>query len=553
MKKEILASVFIILILLNLIGVMAEEPDIMDAQPSFNLRDWLRHTFKIGTFSVVGDSLQCDRTPYRTFTVQQGETFNHIAPEYCPGMTGLWDIYTGGRYWREYYHRMNVYFSSSWGTIELYCCKNPQPQDLCSTSPTQPSPHCNWAGEYSMCKTVNCNLWRDDGYQCTIEGITEGGIPYYTDYVNYCTTSVVVECWYYDKTQDIDDCLSRKYLGETRSCSEIGTYGTSKLYSSKSVCESNIPTPTTWTCTDSDGGKEIYTKGRAYGIKADGQSYEVSDSCGVDNNRVSEVTCVNSMPNSEWIDCPSGQCQDGKCTQSLLPSTPCEQLGGTCRLLGICSTNTKSIGGLGDYGCFSTNKCCISDTTPPPPPITPPNISTLQKGIESSKIRTATISTLLQSMCTLSEQCEENSECTSLQSLVDDKIISDIKAKEIAKKISDSLKEAGVGVGTISVGAVCSALAVGYSLGFAIPLCVGLSSTTLFILADVFGLLSQSKLEKTGLCVLTEEEGEGFCFESVNKWMKPITKSDNCQTNTIVFIVISFFGILILMKLMDKI
>lgn len=129
-----------------------------------------------------------------------------------------------------------------------------------------------------------------------------------------------------------------------------------------------------------------------------------------------------------------------------------------------------------------------------------------QSGISKSEINTATTATLLKSMCVQQEHCDNLSKCTSLQSLVDDGVISDIKARQIADTISGQIKTAtGIG-GALTVGGLCAA-AVGWT-GVGLPICAGAGVATYFGVDSFFGALSDGKLETTGLCI---KSGGGVC------------------------------------------
>ncbi len=148
-----------------------------------------------------------------------------------------------------------------------------------------------------------------------------------------------------------------------------------------------------------------------------------------------------------------------------------------------------------DYDQDGVPFCVVSPT---------PGIDELarQKGIMRSEVKTATTITLMQSICTNTLQCEAESECMSLQSLVTEGTITDIKARSIANTMSDQFSTiSGWGVG-IGATAVCTAFTGLFPICGVVGLGLGLGIDSLF------DSIAEKNLEEVGLCI---KEGEGIC------------------------------------------
>lgn len=67
----------------------------------------------------------------------------------------------------------------------------------------------------------------------------------------------------------------------------------------------------------------------------------------------------------------------------------------------------------------------------------------------------------------------------------------------------------------------------------------------------IWGLIAHKEVSFSYDVYKCVPEGEaGFCIEIAHKWLKDITKSDSCQSNTIIFIVIIFGGLILVSRLM---
>ena len=154
---------------------------------------------------------------------------------------------------------------------------------------------------------------KSDNYFSIVEGV-EPGTCHITPLWswNYCSPN----CKCYAGEGDCDnnsDC-------HTGYCAHnVGAkYGqTSRM----DVCEEKI-TPT---CTDTDGGRDYYTKGNTKGH--DGRTdpfytgHNIWDKCSIDTEYLTEWYCENNLIKSETIKCSNG-CSDGACVKEETPSQP---------------------------------------------------------------------------------------------------------------------------------------------------------------------------------------------------------------------------------------
>lgn len=170
--------------------------------------------------------------------------------------------------------------------------------------------------------------------------------------------------------------------------------------------------------------------------------------------------------------------------------------------------------------------------------------SARQKGLTKSEIGDATTPTLLQSMCTLPEQCESESKCSSLQSLVEDEVISDIQARQIADSISNGI------TGTISVGGgitatvACATILGGLTAGIAVPICGAVGIVSGLGLDNFFDSLVEADLSKTGLCV---KEGGSWC-DFAEKLAFYDFANNKCTSGSIIMGALAFLLLLIVLR-----
>lgn len=208
-------------------SIFPQSNEVIDVETSnveggFNIFNWLRHTFNIQIFSVVGDSRQCDRTPSKTLTFSKNDymtspTATAVA-NVCPKYMALIDVFDGK--WNAIGEWKSSSFAAICGDsdgciVEIYCC---------------PFKECTSNSE--------CESFYGSGSECKTKSASDPGIVYQDGSTfNYCTEpgGVEITCWYQSSSTS---CASRTYIGDT-TCP--ATYNGKTLYSSKSVCEANIP------------------------------------------------------------------------------------------------------------------------------------------------------------------------------------------------------------------------------------------------------------------------------------------------------------------------
>ncbi|MFH0936119.1 MAG: hypothetical protein V1815_00380, partial [Candidatus Woesearchaeota archaeon] len=117
------------------------------------------------------------------------------------------------------------------------------------------------------------------------------------------------------------------------------------------------------TCTDSDGGKNIYVKG--YGTGTNTPAGPVYDTC-IDPKRVDELICQGTEIADTTLDCPDGYlCSDGACvnqTQTIRSSKYCLSIGGSCKSNTCTSYNNCDY--IVDVVC-DNDHCCKGSCTLP--------------------------------------------------------------------------------------------------------------------------------------------------------------------------------------------
>ena len=453
-KTAYLGIIIIILMSLTVSNVSAIKTT--DEEVPFSFSSWFKHTFNIGTFTIVGQNQNCDvyckphpsATRGTTLYFNNGDLMNVDASDYC--QYGLIDVYLGGPTnfwsypWREFRDEFSAWCGSSRGcTVEVYCCNHPE----CSSDSQCES----WKGEGSRCVTkyeVDPYMPLSDSQHNTI------------DHFNYCTdacTGPPITCWRISG----DTCESRTYT-----CG-YETYPNCPLtypYTSQAECEADIVEPEPKTCAE----------------------------LGTDMN-----ACYNRA-DCMWT--RFGDCrtiEDAECTgmreQDCLQGSECEWTGTMCQFksggngdgkAGIgepCTTDSDCESGHCDkqgWWIFGSYKCS---------PVPWGEIPRLP--VTKDKVATMTTKDKLGHLCLTSTQCieVENYEvsCVSIKSLKDEGVITDpVNFLEGTKTTIDGIIGSATGF-AIGGAAICGTTAVlaglaciGSGVGcFTLPAAVGACTT----------------------------------------------------------------------------
>jgi len=599
-KKQLCLGVVIILVMLMMNFVVAEE--VAEQYPS----TWeiffsnLKNNFNIGQFSVVGDDMACGLPggePNKEWTnLQSGERFITVLSDksvvgVCGyGKNGIYDVYTNG--WvpfKEYKDFVDIICQSSPCNIQLYCC----PALTCS-SPTR----------------IDCVQWsgKPSGfYKCP----NENNIPYDKSFYRYCPVVTTMTCYYIDGST----CNSRTYDKSLfpNSC-ESYTYQGGKLYSDKSVCEADISvcTDTSWTpspstvCSGesftqtsncgntrtSTGTKDCVVVGDAdfqvdiisatptifsseqdvninVKIKNNGGKGSMKVEVGLYKDEditswgfVAIQDAINCEPNEKNVDTKLIELNAGEeITETFTIITPkvCRKLIepiGTFDLLAVSFVNCMNTGlatgvtssdrfniaftpridctgsctnGIRDgeetdtdCGGSECDKCrngwkceritdCQSGLQCLEGYCSPSDVSRgNQKGISASKIKQMTAEDLAASACTKTIQCEEGSECQSLEFLVDKGSLTDEEAESIIDRSAIFFTSAGAIGGIAACGAASLVLAPAAPILF--PLCALAGGALGLGINDIFESFGDKDLSKSGYCI---KEGKGL---EIFKW-----------------------------------
>ena len=129
------------------------------------------------------------------------------------------------------------------------------------------------------------------------------------------------------------------------------------------------------------------------------------------------------------------------------------------------------------------------------------DINARQIGLTKSQMKTATTQTLISSACTQSNQCDNESQCDSLQSLVEKGVLTDIQARDMANAIGTEIGTLVGATGGVYAGVACSIYLGTATAGVALPICGVVGLAVGLGLDNFFDSLAEKDLEKTGICI----------------------------------------------------
>lgn len=248
--------------------------------------------------------------------------------------------------------------------------------------------------------------------------------------------------------------------------------------------------------------------------------------------------CISDLlPNGERCnadsECSSDYCYDpgifefARCTAR--ENGLCSDNGGTCR--GSCNSDEAAIPGI----CAGTDIiCCKSEETAPDSWVGVP--------MTLSAYDAAMSDAILDSVCTLPGQCSKDINSIIAEEYEDVQAnnwtITCVKSNTIKANNFEAFKEFALQQTGTSWDALCG----GSSL-------VGLVGN---IMSWFSGIDTCAQIEANtpaGTCRASiKATNEGFCWPAANIWLSPYTKINDCQTNTIILIVVVLLGALALMR-----
>lgn len=487
-----------------MIGVVVAQ-DIAEQYPSsleifFNN---LKHAFNMGQFSVVGDDKGCGLpggNPNKEWrNLQSGEDFMSTASSECSSGTGLYNVFTNGwTPYKEYKDFVHIQCATPPCNIQLYCC----PKLTCSDP-----------------VTVNCPQWsgKPSGfYKCP----NEKDIPYDKSSYEYCPVEETMTCYY----RDGDSCGSRTYDKElfSNSCEDY-TYRDGKLYSSESVCEgqlgecvvdiecpSNKPICEGGVCVSAPVGECTTGEDKCIGTTY----YECENENWVNKGEnIEKCPVADCLANGELNlpggkDCCSGCQKNWVCVECEEARLKCWDYSTTLEKC-IEQPEFLTTKTCEELGKFDDESACTLFYTGGQEYVGT-DATARQKGLTKSQIRTATTTEIMGSICIQSNQCDSESQCNSLQSLVEKEVLTDIQARDVAKAVSTRISVATGISGGISAALVCGVIAGPATGPAAIPICAAVGLATGLGLDTLFDSLAEEKLEKTGICVISGADLDAY-------------------------------------------
>ena len=495
--------------------------------------DFLGSIFNPTPFSIVGDNRLCgsgtDRVPNKQ--ISKSVTSNTELNYDC-GNAGcsncLIQVFKSSKALGEYKDNVDIVIAIQSGTtanyrFDFYCCPHPE----CSSN-------------------SNCVSWYGSGSECIRATANDANIYYESSHYHYCSnTGDKASCYYLPSGNS--NCVLKEYPGQD-TCP--ASYSGMKLFSSESACNSQSTITSCSQITEDDTGKKL----KVSEICSTEGTYKCIDS------DLYVCTDFKSNLGKCWYGGYASSAKSG-CTSCSTKTTksdcdkfvdckwvsPAVGFPGTCEAISG-STNPCSIGlnwcpdGTCQSNCVGHGKSGTGGTT---------DEDARQISLTYSEIDTATSQALLKASCTLSEQCDLN-KCESLQSLVEKDVITDIQAIDISKKVSGELKKAigSIGAGA-TAGTVCVALlAGGVTIPVAVPACLVTGGIAAFGIWDLVTSIDAGNKEKLGLCI--KKESGGFCWSFADSLLNKFTKTNDCQTNTIIFVIAVFMLMMIVMKMMNQ-
>ena len=557
-KKQLFLGVGIILVMLMMNFVVAEE---VAEKPT--IWETIRSYF-IDPFTIVGQDVGASVYPDESWDVQPGETFDKSASSYCSSGQGLFNVAVwNGVYVPKWENKDRTVFTCGSQNqkciVDLYCI-NP-PNSFCSSDsdcgsgyecetksavdPYMPLKdiYGNTITSYSFCtpteactgsditcwqisgnvcqsRTYDCNyqtypncpttwaytsLSECEGEITPTNGVPSGDADFQVDIIS--ATPIV-----FSSEQDVNINVEIENRGGKGSMKvEVGLYKDEDITSwgfgivqDAINCEPNEKNVDT-KLIELGAGEEIT---ETFTIITPKICRKLIEPIGTfDLLAVSFVNCMNTglatgvtssdrfnIAFTPRIDC-TGSCtngiRDGEETDTDCGGSECEKCrnGWKCERITDCQSGLQCLEGY----------CSPSDTS-----------RGNQKGISASKIKQMTAEDLAASACTKSTQCEEESECQSLQYLVNEGHLTDEEAESIIDRSAIFFTSAGAIGGVAACAGLSLVLAPAAPILF--PLCALAGGALGLGINDIFESFGDKDLSKAGYCI---KEGKGL---EIFKW-----------------------------------
>jgi len=487
--KAIIIGIVFLLLVGTMTSIKAQDEEIILNVEGFNFISWFRHTFGLQDYSIIGQNRKCDeyvRTG-NTLYFDKGDRIYIEASDYCSPGYGLIDIFDG--IWNPLIEFKDSVpglncYDDDGCIAEVYCC----PNDEC-TSDSQ------------------CESWEGSGSECIVidpANNVDPLIDYWDNQYSYCTdisecTGPDITCW----REESGVCVSRTY-----EC-WYGTYPncpTTYHYTSKSECEADIEEePPVITCgVEGDkcfGGPELCCEGlkcqftlKELGWRCLPEDKEKEGEIDSDGDGYSDILEKEEGTDPlDKEDFPEEKEKDVSVVSvdvEALPPPECitEQ--------GIFYTDGYAIIGRGNFKFLGY----ASEKT----------------SGDLAVINTKDLQSIIPGLSAKYFENRATACCGDMKALYDDE-----KTFQYSRADFSILKVFGIGALTDVV------------LGW-------------------FGIEKEADIEKITVtysvykCVPKEEVG--LCLEFAHRLLNPLTKSGDCQQNTIILIVVIIFGFIVISR-----
>jgi len=513
-------------------GEFPDSPRVVAEAP--NLWEKIVNFFSAQTFTIVGQDRGCDTEPF----YKSGQTIY-----FARGFTlGYWSFDSGTTAGGSSQYTASAVCSSGHALFDVYCQTNPFASVGQLGTPRFEMKDSFYFSCSSNCAKCNVEVYccPDDcavdgicstGEECVTKLQTDSTMPLIDLYGNTITSykycKEIQGCTGPDKTcyriGSSNTCESATYSCDYSTYQEIintdcvsgaGSY----IYGSEGECTANICVDISWTPSPS--------------TVCSGESFIQTSNCGKTRNSVGTKDC-------------NGDIQT------------CAEKGGECKLTYNSNTETD----LGKYDCGLLKSCIVAKGEEE----CPQGQTLCSDGVCREDCGTAPPKGLPP------PECIEDQGIFYTDGYA---VIGSGNFKFLGYSSESTSGDVGV-INTKDLQAVVPGLSAKYYENRGTACCEDLKayfddeksaqySRTDFSLLSLFGVGYLDKIkgwfgvereddiERVAVtysvykCVPPEEAG--FCLEVAQKWLNPLTHVDDCQTNTIIFILITVFGFIVVAR-----